>query len=149
MTSASRETNRIGRVVIAERRPETYDPNTQFGAVPLQAQLTQSVRPALLIVFSAVALVLVIACVNVTNLLVARGVGRRDEFALRAALGAGRWRLVRQMLTESVLLAVVGGGGGLIVAVFSTGALVALAPRRSRAPQILGSADRCWHSRLW
>jgi putative ABC transport system permease protein len=128
MASASRETNEIGRAVIAERRPETYDPNTQFGAVPLQAQLTQSVRPALLVIFSAVALVLVIACVNVTNLLAARGVRRRGEFALRAALGAGRWRLVRQMLTESVLLAALGGGGGLIVAVFGIRALVALAP---------------------
>ena len=95
---------------------------------PLQYDLTRSVRPALLAILGAVALVLVIACVNVTNLLLVRGAQRRGEFALRAALGAGQGRLRQQLLTESLLLAAVGGVAGMAVAVVGLRALVALAP---------------------
>jgi putative ABC transport system permease protein len=94
----------------------------------LQHDVTENVRPALLAVLGAVLLVLVIACVNVTNLLLARGVRRRGEFALRAALGAGRSRLIRQLLTESLLLAVMGGVAGLAVAQLGVRVLVALSP---------------------
>jgi len=94
----------------------------------LQHDVTENVRPALLAVLGAVLLVLVIACVNVTNLLLARGVRRRGEFALRAALGAGRTRLIRQLLTESLLLAVMGGVAGMAVAQLGVRALVALSP---------------------
>ena len=94
----------------------------------LQHDLTRSVRPALLAMLGAVALVLVIACVNVTNLLLVRGAQRRGEFALRAALGAAQGRLRRQLLTESLLLAAVGGVTGMVVAVVGLRALVALAP---------------------
>ena len=125
---AAREIHALGRAVLVARHPETYDPNTQFTAVSLQGELTRGVRPALLAILGAVTLVLVIACVNVTNLLLARGVQRRGEFALRAALGAGRSRLMRQLLAESVLLAAVGGVVGIAVAMLGVRALVALRP---------------------
>ncbi|HET9793315.1 MAG TPA: ABC transporter permease [Thermoanaerobaculia bacterium] len=125
---AGEEVDALGRALITERRPETYDPETRFRAVPLRDELTRGVRPALLAVIGAAALVLVIACVNVTNLLLARGVQRRGEFALRAALGAGRGRLIRQLLTEGVVLATAGGAAGTLLAAFGVRALAALGP---------------------
>lgn len=97
-------------------------------ALPLQADLTRSIRPAMLAIAGAVALVLIIACVNVTNLLLARGARRHGEFVLRAALGAGVGRLVRQSITESVFLAALGGAAGLGLAVLGVRALVAVSP---------------------
>jgi putative ABC transport system permease protein len=94
----------------------------------LQDDVTYGVKPALLAVFGAVILLLTIACVNVTNLLLARGAQRRGEFAVRSALGAGRPRLIRQLLTESVLLAVLGGVLGMVVAELGVRALVVLSP---------------------
>ncbi|HUI83970.1 MAG TPA: ABC transporter permease [Candidatus Binatia bacterium] len=94
----------------------------------LQDDITRDVRPALLAILGAVALVLLIACVNVTSLLLARGGQRRGEFAMRAALGASRSRLARQWVTESLLLAVVGGVCGMVVAELGVRALVALSP---------------------
>ena len=125
---ASREIDRLGQAVLREQHPETYGSDTVFGATPLQGEITRGVRPALLAVLGAVLLLLVIACVNVINLLLARAVRRRGEFALRAALGAGRARLIRQLLTESLLLAVLGGACGIFVARFGVQALVALSP---------------------
>jgi predicted permease len=94
----------------------------------LQSDLTQGVRPALLAVLGAVTLVLLIACVNVTNLLLARGAQRRGEFAMRAALGALQGRLIRQLLTESLLLAILGGMLGMAIAVAGVRALVTFSP---------------------
>jgi predicted permease len=94
----------------------------------LQDRVTQGVRAALLSVLGAVLLLLCIACGNVTNLLLARGAEREGEFAIRAALGAARPRLMRQLLTESLVLALVGGVCGVAVAAFGVRALVALAP---------------------
>jgi predicted permease len=94
----------------------------------LQSDVTHDVKPALLAVLGAVGLVLLIACVNVSNLLLARGVQRNGEFAMRAALGASRKRLTRQLLTESLLLALIGGMLGMFVAKVGVRALLALSP---------------------
>lgn len=94
----------------------------------MQDSLTGSVKPALLAILGAVFLVLAIACVNVTNLLLARGAQRRGEFAMRAALGASPARLVRQLLIESLVLSVIGGVIGLAIAQAGVRALVALSP---------------------
>ena len=125
---ATREVDALGHAVLEEQHPETYGRGVKFITASLQDEVTRGVKPALLAVLGAVILVLLIACVNVTNLLLARGAQRRGEFAMRAALGAGRTRMIRQLLTESLLLAALGGALGMVVAEFGVRALVALSP---------------------
>src|SRR4029078_5015452 len=93
-----------------------------------QEEVTEGVRPALLAVLGAVLLLLAIACVNVTNLLLARGAQRRGEFAVRSALGASRTRMIRQLLTESLLIALLCAALGMVVAEFGVRVLVPLCP---------------------
>jgi putative ABC transport system permease protein len=109
-------------------RPPWASLASGFVVDSLQNEITRGVKPALLAVLGAVVLVVLIACVNVTNLLLAHGAQRRGEFAMRAALGAVRTRLVRQVLTESLLLAILGGALGLGIAEAGVRALVALSP---------------------
>lgn len=97
-------------------------------AIPLQEQMIGDVRRPLLVVLGAVLLLMLIACANVAHLSLARGAARRQEFAVRAALGAGRLRLVRQLLTESMMLGLGAGAIGIAIAVASTRGLVRLDP---------------------
>jgi predicted permease len=115
---------------LEQQYPDHYPASRRFSfsVRPLLEQVVGDVRPALLVLLGAVGCVLLIACANVANLLLARAATREKEMAIRTALGAGRWRVVRQLLTESVMLASAGGALGLLVAVWSLDGLRWLNP---------------------
>ncbi len=129
LAAATREILAIGDAPTAEfPRPAWASLQQGLLVRPLQESITRSARPALYAIVASVLLLLLIASVNVANLLLARGAQRRDEFAMRMALGAGGRRILRQLLTESVVLAILGGGLGLLVAQAGIRALVAVSP---------------------
>ncbi|HKV62011.1 MAG TPA: ABC transporter permease [Candidatus Acidoferrum sp.] len=112
-----------------EREFPDTDGHWGVNVVRLGDQISGELRPALLVLFGAVAFVLLIACANVSSLLLARAASREREMAIRTAIGASRWRIARQLLMESLLLAVIGGGIGIALAVWGTNALLAASPR--------------------
>ncbi len=117
---------------VAQNLAATYpDADKGIGAklMPLKAQMVEDVQPVLLVLLGAVGFVLLIACVNVANLLLARSTGRAREFAIRIAMGAGQGRLLRQLLTESVVLALAGGALGLLIAHWGTHAALGVLPK--------------------
>ncbi len=127
--------------VIAARLAAQYpdqDGGNGIKVEPIQDHLVRNVRPALLVLFAAVAFVLLIACANVANLLLSRSAGRTREISIRRALGASRWRIARQLLAESVVLSSLAGVFGIVMTTWGLSALLALIPRSVHLPNAAG-----------
>jgi putative ABC transport system permease protein len=113
---------------LAAQYPE-IEAGTDIFVQPLHEEVEHSTRPVLIILLGAVGFLLLIACANVANMLLAQTAGRHREIAIRLAVGAGRWRVIRQLLTESVLLGLMGGLAGILVSIWLKNSLVAFSPQ--------------------
>ena len=137
---AQAELDALGAQLEREHPVANRDMGIQLVALP--DQLVGSVRPALLTLLGAVGFVLLIACANVANLMLARASSREREFAVRAALGAGRMRVVRQLVTESLVIALAGGAAGVLLASWGVGAVRALTPANLPRAEDIGISWR-------
>ena len=126
LTAAQTEMDTIGRRLSQEYPKDNPAKTVRVDA--LQPLGMEDLRTSLIAMFAAVGFVLLIACANVANLMLARGAARQKEMAMRCALGAGRWRIVRQMLTESLVLAFMGGLAGVLMAWWGLAMLVRILP---------------------
>ncbi|HEU5132214.1 MAG TPA: ABC transporter permease, partial [Pyrinomonadaceae bacterium] len=128
LTGAQSELTLITRQASEQGKEEPL-PLAAVEIAPLQKQLIADVRMTVLVLWGAVGLVMLLACVNVASLMIARTLARQREMAVRAAVGARRWQLIRQLLTESVLVGLTGGALGLLIAVWGTRAIGSLVPK--------------------
>ncbi len=140
LQQAREDMDRVSRDLAAAY--PAIDSDKRANVVSLKDEMVGRMRPILLILLGAVAFVLLISCVNVANLLLARSTARQREFAIRIALGAGQPRVIRQLLTESLLLSLIGGALGLVLAKFGTAAALTAVPRTLPRSEDIGLDPR-------
>src|SRR5215216_6732093 len=128
LAAAQSELTLISRQASEQEKGKEPLPFAVVEVAPLQKQLVAGIRVTVLVLWGAVGLVMLLACINVASLMISRTLARQREMAVRAAVGARRWQLIRQLLSESVVIGITGGALGLLVAVWGTSAIASLVP---------------------